>query len=97
MLKLILDRWYNVCIGFKWSVEIPLLNTKLLKLGYEFVVKIFVSKTKDPDDAKFAGQTRIAWNKCYELPRQTAVFDQFELGDPHKIAEVKPVKGMNKN
>ena len=70
-----------------------MLKTKLQKLGYEFVVKIYASKTYYFDDANFIGQCRIAWNKCYELPRQTAVFDQFELSDPHKIAEVSPVQG----
>ena len=56
-----LDFWTDQ--NFKWSVEIPMLKTKLVKLGYEFVVKAYTSKTRDFDDAMMIGQFRVPWNR----------------------------------
>jgi hypothetical protein len=56
-----LDFWTDQ--NFKWSVEIPMLKTKLVKLGYEFVVKVYTSKTKKFDDAMMIGQFKVPWNR----------------------------------
>lgn len=44
-----LDFWTDQ--NFEYSLDIPMLKTKLVKLGYEFFVKIFVSKSKIFEDA----------------------------------------------
>ena len=44
-----LDFWTDQ--NFEYSVKIPMLKTKLVKLGYEIFIKIYVGKTRMFDDA----------------------------------------------
>lgn len=56
-----LDFWTDS--NFKWSQNIELFNTKLVKLGYEFVVRIYTGKTKKFDEANMLGEFKVPWNR----------------------------------
>jgi len=88
-----LDFWTDQ--NFKWSVDIPMLNTKLVKLGYDFQVRIYASKTKNFEDGDMLGEFRVAWNRCYQFPNMFSVYDQFELTDSNNLVspKLKPVQG----
>ncbi|CAI2371204.1 unnamed protein product [Moneuplotes crassus] len=86
-----LDFWTDQ--NFEYEMRIPMLNTKLRKLGYEFFLKVLTSKTKKFDDARLLGQFKVAWNRCYQFPNLFSVFDQFDLTDPEEIVDMKPIQG----